>query len=81
MSRRPKTSNAEEIILRAAESWPSKILTRQQVSIFSGGLVAPGTLANADSQGVGPENAFKVGRHVAYPIESVTAWLISRLSV
>jgi hypothetical protein len=61
-------------------SWPSPIVARQQVSAFSGGLVSPGTLANHDSQGTGPEGAFRIGKNVGYTTTSLCQWLAKRLT-
>lgn len=82
LSSEPKYKNhqrAIETIKKAAQKWPSTFVARSKIGEFSGGLVAPGTLANADCLGKGPSGAFKIGRHVAYPTESVADWLIGRL--
>jgi hypothetical protein len=63
---------------KLAEKWPSTVVARSQISKFSGGLVAPGTCANLDSLGVGIPGACRIGRQVAYPVEAVINWLISR---
>lgn len=59
-------------------SWPSAIVARSQIGKFTGGAVAPGTLANADNQGTGPEGRFQIGRNTVYPVDSVIAWLKSK---
>lgn len=58
--------------------WPSTIVARKEFDRFSGGLVSPGTLANADSEGTGPEGRFLFGNKVAYPIDSAIEWLEKR---
>jgi hypothetical protein len=63
-----------------AQKWPSTVVARTEVSNFSGGLINEKYLANLDSQGTGPENRFKIGRKVGYSVESLIAWLQSRLS-
>lgn len=63
---------------KLAEKWPSTVVARSQISQFTGGLVAPGTCANLDSMGAGIPGACRIGRQVAYPVESVIDWLISR---
>ena len=67
------------IILQAADKWPSSFVARSQISKFTGGLLAPGTCANADSAGTGIKGAFRVGRQIAYPCAAVTDYLVSRL--
>jgi hypothetical protein len=64
-----------------AESWPSPIVSRDQVGKFTGGALNPRTLANFDSTGEGPKDRFKVGRKVCYPVDSLIEWLESRSSV
>lgn len=63
-----------------ATTWKSSVVARSQAGEFSGGLVAPGTLANADSRGDGPEGRFRVGRNTGYPVKSLIRWLEQRAS-
>ncbi len=56
-------------------SWPSPIVTRAEISRFTGGLVSPGTLANEDSKGTGPERRFQAFNKTVYPVDSVVDWL------
>jgi hypothetical protein len=63
------------------DKWPSAVVARSKVGEFSGGLINPGTLANLDSQGEGPEGRFYVGRCAAYPARSLRLWLERRASV
>lgn len=71
----------EQIDLSAmAEKWGAPYVARTEVKKFSGGLIAVGTLANADCRGEGPEGAFRMGRKVAYQVESLVKWLESRSS-
>lgn len=58
--------------------WPSSIVARAEIGKFSGGLISPGTLANLDSTGDGPEGGFYVGRKKAYPVDAIIPWLESR---
>lgn len=62
-----------------AEKWPSNFVAREKVSEFSGGILHPRTLANHDSRGTGVKNRISVGRKVAYPVESLIAWMEQRL--
>ena len=63
------------------DKWPSPFVARDQriLDRFSGGLLNAKTLANADSRGLGPEGKIRIGRRVAYPVESLVAWLKDRL--
>jgi hypothetical protein len=58
-------------------SWPAPLVSRAEAPKFSGGLVASGTLANADCAGTGPER-LKVGRRTAYLRDSLIEWLLKR---
>lgn len=69
---------AEKAIRQMAEKWPASFVAREQLKEFSGGSVSPGSAANLDSQGLGPKDAFKIGRKVCYPLESLIEWLIER---
>lgn len=53
---------------------------RTQVEALTGGILNAKTLANLDSQGLGPER-FRVGRLVAYEKESFLLWLQARMAV
>ena len=75
----PRETSPEEIIIRAAEKWPSSIVARSEVKTFSRGLISAGTMANHDSQGNGPKGGFCVGRKRCYPVESLCDWLIERI--
>ena len=72
---------AVETIKKAGDRWPSSFVPRSQVPKFTGGLIAVGTIANKDSEGTGPNGAFRVGRQVCYPVDSLCDWLIGRLEV
>lgn len=60
--------------------WPSAFVARKDVGDFTGGLISPGTVANADSQGDGPEGAIRIGRNVGYPVDGFLLWLGKRVS-
>lgn len=66
-------------IKKAVDKWPSSFVARSQISKFTGGLIAPGTAANADSAGDGIRGAFRVGRQIAYPTTEVAEFIIARL--
>ena len=58
-----------------ATRWSSSIVARAEVKKFTGGGISAKTLANADSEGTGPEGRFLIGRRVCYPISSLINWL------
>lgn len=63
-----------------AKSWPSPIIVRDQRALdkFSGGILNAKTLANLDAKGEGPATKLKVGRKVAYPVQDLIDWIISK---
>ncbi len=61
-----------------AEKWPSTFVSRSEVGRFTGGIVSPKTMANLDSQHIGPECALRFGKKIAYPVDSLIAWLEKR---
>jgi hypothetical protein len=60
------------------KKWPSELVARSEVSAFTGGAVCPGTVANADCEGVGPKGRFRIGRKVVYPAVALVEWLKER---
>jgi hypothetical protein len=65
------------IIQELVEKWPSAICSRQEVGRFSGGLVSPKSLANADSNQEGPPR-LKVGGKVCYRTQDLARFILSR---
>lgn len=63
-----------------AEKWPSTFVSRSEVGRFTGGIVSPKTMANLDSQRLGPDGAIKFGKKVVYPVNCLIAWLDQRAS-
>lgn len=59
-----------------AKNWPAPIVARSEIAKFTGGLINPRTVANLDSKGTGPPR-FRVGRKVAYPVDTFIEWLES----
>jgi hypothetical protein len=59
------------------EHWPSPIVARSQVGVFSGGLLHPRTMANLDSLGKGP-GKIMVGNRACYSTLKLVAWMKSR---
>lgn len=66
---------------KLADKWPSTIVSRGKVGEFTGGLIHPRTLANLDSLGKGPAGRVRVGRKVAYDVDSLLVWLETRLEI
>ena len=66
-----------KFIQQLAEELPP-IIVRSHVSKLTGGLVAPKTLANADSTGNGPTEREIVANKVVYSRQSFIDWLTER---
>ena len=64
-----------------AKRWPSTIVAREQIGQFTGGTISPAYMANLDNRGAGPEGRIKIGRKVAYPIDTLVSWLENRSCV
>lgn len=60
------------------EKWPSQLVAREKVSEFSGGVLHPRSIANADAQGTGPRGRIRVGRKVVYPVTELIEWMESK---
>ena len=63
------------------ENWPPPFCARESVGKFSGGILNSKTMANSDSQGVGPEGRIRIGRKICYNVKSLVAWLEKRAEV
>lgn len=61
-----------------AKRWPSAYVARTEVGRFTGGLIAPGTIANADYLGRGPEGRIHIGKKVVYEVGALIRWLEQR---
>jgi len=61
-----------------ADKWPSSLVARQEAKKFSGGIISEKTLANLDSQGIGPAGRLRIGRKVAYSVSSLIEFLEGR---
>lgn len=56
------------------------IISRQEVGRITGGMIHPRTLANLDSQGLGPTGKVAMGRtRVGYLRDEFIDWFINRL--
>ena len=67
-----------ELAQKLIESWPSPIVARSQVGVFSGGVLTAGTMANLDALRQGP-GKIVIGGKVAYDRDALAAWLQSRM--
>lgn len=61
-----------------AENWPSGIVARSKIGEFTGGMISRGTMANLDSQGLGPDGAIRIGRVAGYMVVPLIKWLEQR---
>jgi hypothetical protein len=79
--------NSREAMLKAIDEmkakWPSSVVARSEVGIFTGGMIAPGTMKNLDSQGIGPYGNDKTkhfrGKRVVYPVDLFVEWWKARI--
>ena len=65
----------DDILNEMASKWQSNVVARAEVKKFTGGGISPKTIANADSEGKGPEGRFLIGRRVCYPVPALINWL------
>ncbi len=68
----------KNIFEQLRKAWGSPIVPRRRADEASGQTISPKTMANYDSEGAGPEGAFRVGGQVVYPAESFFNWLEAR---
>lgn len=68
-----------EILEKGWESWPSPVIARSEIGTFTGGLIAPRSLANLDSLRKGPGGKVRLGRSVGYEKAALIEWLTARL--
>jgi len=74
------TQEERDFIDNLMKSLPP-IIARKAAPTFLGGLLSQQTLAAADSAGLGPEIAYRIGRNVAYRTDSLVRWLVGRFGV
>lgn len=70
----------KEFLELLAERLPP-VVARKDVERVLGGVVAMQTLTNADSEGNGPEVAYRVGRSVVYRTDSLLDWIADRFEI
>ena len=78
-ARQQRLQSAAKVIQSAGEKWPTSFVSMAQIPSFTGGAIASGTIANSDSKGNGPAGAFKLGKQVCYPVDSLVEWLIQHV--
>ena len=54
--------------------------SRTEITKLLGGIIAPGTVANEDSRGTGPQGLFFVGRRACYERDLFLDWLKGRVT-
>lgn len=62
------------------ENWPSPVVARTEIEIFTGGLMTEKYQANLDSAGKGPAGRIRCGRKIGYPVRPYVEWLKARSS-
>ena len=66
------------VIDSMAERWPSPIVARRKIEIFTGGLLNGKTIANHEAKGEGPPK-LKMGRIAGYPVDTLIEWLKEKI--
>lgn len=79
--KKDKCSNTSYDFTSLSSNWPSPLVLRDQTILdrFSGGILKAKTLANYDSLGIGPRERIRIGNRIAYPKESLVAWMQERM--
>jgi len=72
-----QNSEIQKHFQELATKWQSTFVSRDQVEIFTGGIISPGRMANLDCLGEGPKR-IRIGRKIAYPVKSLIQWLSER---
>lgn len=72
-----QTPSIQKVFDDLAEKWPSTVVSRDQISAFTGGAISKGRMANLDCLGEGPER-IRMGRKIVYPLGPLVKWLMSR---
>ena len=69
---------AKDVFDVMADNWPSEIIARTEIKVFTGGLISPKYIANLDSKGEGPSGRIKSGRKTGYQKKPFVDWLRDR---
>jgi hypothetical protein len=59
-------------------AWPSPIVARTEIEVFTGGAMKEKYCANLDAAGLGCPGRFRLGRKVCYPAKNLAEWLKGR---
>lgn len=71
-----KKSSPFQLPFAALNALPFQIVTRSELGILTGGFLNPKTMANKDSQGLGPKRKIVGPRgKVAYYVADIKEWL------
>ena len=68
----------KDVFDEMADNWPSEIIARTEIKVFTGGLITPGYIANLDSKGEGPLGRIRSGRKTGYQKRQFVQWLRER---
>ncbi|MFC1513097.1 hypothetical protein ACFL5J_01470 [Thermodesulfobacteriota bacterium] len=60
------------------KKWPSAVVARSEIGVFTGGALSPKTMANEDCKGTGIAGRITIGRQCVYPVNELIAWLKAR---
>ena len=71
----------KDVFDEMADNWPSEIIARTEIKVFTGGLITPGYIANLDSRGEGPLGRIRSGRKTGYQKKQFVQWLRERSSI
>jgi len=66
------------IFQQMVDNWPSPVVARTEIQIFTGGLMTEKYQANLDSAGLGPKGRIRCGRKIGYPVQKYADWLEAR---
>ena len=72
---------AKDVFDEMADNWPSEIIARTEIKVFTGGLINPRYLANLDCRGEGPAGRIKSGRKTGYRKRAFVQWLRERSEI
>lgn len=67
-----------DIFDQMAERWPSPVVARPKLGIFSGGAMSPKSAANLDSLGLGCPERVVINGKVCYPTAALVSYLRAR---
>ena len=68
----------KDVFDEMADNWPSEIIARTEIKVFTGGLITSGYIANLDSRGKGPLGRIRSGRKTGYQKRQLVQWLRER---